>query len=592
MNRKIFDDSKSIPEAISVQLFLPFAFIEKSRNRTTGYFLKWTSAHCRLLGLGCLSAAWFFSALPVNAQTSGTWTGGGADGNWTTTGNWQGGTVPGSASLPDAGVATFNNSTNAGRTIVLTAFRNIGGLYFNTGSVGAFTLGTTGGSALQFYPSNGGGAPTYSIQMTSSVTNAQIINAPIVFRRNSATNSGGNQTILNDATNSAATLTLGGSVSVLSADSGSANRTLILSGSNTGANTVSGVIQEGGGIYLAALQKTGAGTWTLTGTNTYSSTTTLSGGILSVSNLGNGGTASSIGDSSSAAANLVFDGGTLKYTGANTTSNRAFTIITGKTATIETANNLSFAGATGTATTGSLTKTGAGALTLTGANTYTGATLVSGGSLVLASTGSIANSATVTVASGANFDVSAVSGGYLLGAAQALNGNGTVTGNTSIAGNLRPGNSPGVLTFTNALTLNSTANTTMEIQNTGLGRGTDYDGVTVGNLLTYGGTLTLSMTTLVANHAYNLFDFGSQTANFSSVVFSGGAYAGTFVHAAGFWTATTAGQTFSFDLASGDLLVSAIPEPSSVALLLTAGLIGGWVRRRTLDRAGIGRAIK
>ena len=97
--------------------------------------------------------------------------------------------------------------------------------------------------------------------------------------------------------------------------------------------------------------------------------------------IGNGGVSGNLGAASNAAANLVFDGGTLQYTGATAGTNRNFTINAGKTAIFDiTTNNLTVSGAS-TATNGALTKTGAGTLTLSGANTYTGATTINAGIL-------------------------------------------------------------------------------------------------------------------------------------------------------------------------------------------------------------------
>ena len=65
-----------------------------------------------------------------------------------------------------------------------------------------------------------------------------------------------------------------------------------------------------------------------------------------------------------------------------------------------------------------------------------------------------------------------------------------------------------------------------------------------------------------------------------TVIFAGGFYTGTFTHNAGFWTATDtngSGQTFSFELASGNL--SVIPEPSTT-LLLTGALTALMIFRR------------
>ncbi|MDP2325566.1 MAG: autotransporter-associated beta strand repeat-containing protein, partial [Gammaproteobacteria bacterium] len=60
--------------------------------------------------------------------------------------------------------------------------------------------------------------------------------------------------------------------------------------------------------------------------NAYTGVTTLEAGILSVSELQDGGIASAIGASSNAAANLVFNGGTLRYTGTGASTDRLFTL--------------------------------------------------------------------------------------------------------------------------------------------------------------------------------------------------------------------------------------------------------------------------
>jgi autotransporter-associated beta strand protein len=74
------------------------------------------------------------------------------------------------------------------------------------------------------------------------------------------------------------------------------------------------------------LTKTGNGTLTLSGNNTYTGVTTLRAGNLSVSTIGDGGVLGNLGQATSAASNLVFAGGGLSYTGGNASSNRSFTL--------------------------------------------------------------------------------------------------------------------------------------------------------------------------------------------------------------------------------------------------------------------------
>ena len=96
----------------------------------------------------------------------------------------------------------------------------------------------------------------------------------------------------------------------------------------------SSVIGNPGGNMLG-FQKLGLGTLTLSGANTYTGATWLTSGVLSAGSLTNGLFASSIGASSSAASKLVFDGGTLRYTGPTTSTDRRFTVSAGKTATFD-----------------------------------------------------------------------------------------------------------------------------------------------------------------------------------------------------------------------------------------------------------------
>lgn len=136
-----------------------------------------------------------------------------------------------------------------------------------------------------------------------------------------------------------------------------------------------------------SLTKLGEGTVSLTGTNTYSGGTTVSGGTLK-------GTTSTLQGTIANNAAVIFD---------QSTSGTYSQVMSGS---------------------GSLTKSGNGVVTISGNNSYTGATVVDSGELKV--NGSIASSE-VTVNSGGS-----------------LSGSGTV-GGISGAGSINPGNSPGIL---------------------------------------------------------------------------------------------------------------------------------------------------
>ncbi|VVD70990.1 autotransporter outer membrane beta-barrel domain-containing protein [Pandoraea fibrosis] len=181
-------------------------------------------------------------------------------------------------------------------------------------------------------------------------------------------------------------------------------------GAANGSGAFAGQIQS----VIASLTKLGTGTQVLSGTNTYTGVTRISGGVISTPVLANGGTGSGIGASSSAAANLVLDGGTLQYTGAGASTNRLFTLTTngggidasgsgalnfastsGVTLSGTGARSLTLTGTT-TATNmlaatlgdnggaSSLIKTGTGTWMLNGNNSYTGGTFLNGGKLAVA----------------------------------------------------------------------------------------------------------------------------------------------------------------------------------------------------------------
>ncbi len=238
------------------------------------------------------------------------------------------------------------------------------------------------------------------------------------------------------------------------------------------------------------------------------------------------GAGNGLGISSNSASNLVFDGGKLSYvrgvpgaattnntpvnftgTSATPSTNRNFTINSGKSGTIDVQNGTNVPTTTtltmsgGSANTnGGLIKSGPGTLILTGANQHTGGTTVSAGSLLVNGPGSL-STGTVTVSSGAT-----------------LGGNGTIAGTVSPAagGIIAPGASVGTLTV-GGLTLNSGSFVDFEF-----GTGNDQISVTnAGGLQLNGGNLHLynegGVTDFSTNGTYTLMNinggFGGALSN-------------------------------------------------------------------------------
>src|SRR5439155_470670 len=176
-------------------------------------------------------------------------------------------------------------------------------------------------------------------------------------------------------------------------------------GGNDQSSSFSGVIKNTAGTL--ALTKTGSGTLTLSGANTYSGNTTVSAGTLKLG-----------------AANVIPDGtgkgnvsvsGTLDLNALSETINGltgAGTIdtVAGGTPTLTAGNNnqsSTFSGVIqNTAGTLALTKTGSGTLTLTAANTYGGSTTVNAGVLNIQNAAAMGTTAAATiVATGAALEL-------------------------------------------------------------------------------------------------------------------------------------------------------------------------------------------
>lgn len=167
----------------------------------------------------------------------------------------------------------------------------------------------------------------------------------------------------------------------------------------------------------ASLVKTGAGVVTLAVANTYSGTTTVSGGTLRA---GVNSAISTSTDLSVSSGTFDLNGFTMSIRGLS--GSGSITLGSGAL-TVSPVGLSVFAGAISES--GSLSKSGTGTITLSGTNTYTGATTVSAGTLQIGNggtTGSLANNGGIVDNSSVIFNRSDA---YNYGGA--ISGTGTVT---------------------------------------------------------------------------------------------------------------------------------------------------------------------
>lgn len=370
-------------------------------------------------------------------------------GTWPSAGNWSNG-------VPDqiGSTANFGGALTAAGTVTLDGGRTVGGVSFDNAN--SYTIASGSGGSLTFQKNTGSadaivinGSHTISAPVVlgsnlaadiasggTLAISGQISGAKSVTKRSPGTLVLGSANLYSAGTVlEAGTIELGNTASLGSGSLSVTGSSTIRAGAaalaptnsvslgaavtatvDTQSNTftLAGVVSDTAGN--GGLTKTGNGTLVLSGTNTYSGTTTVSAGTLSAGDLQDGGLASSIGQSPAAAGSIVLNGGGLRYTGAGSSTDRLFTIGTsGGTLEASGTGAITFVNASPLALTGtdtprtlslggtstdanvfqpiignngtgatSLVKTGAGTWQLAGANTFTGQTVISGGTLVLA----------------------------------------------------------------------------------------------------------------------------------------------------------------------------------------------------------------
>jgi autotransporter-associated beta strand protein len=223
------------------------------------------------------------------------------------------------------------------------------------------------------------------------------------------------------------------------------------------------------------LAKTGAGTWVLTGNNTYTGTTTISAGTLqfaktaslynstaaswTASNiivnsgatlaLNVGGTGEfSTGNVTSLLTNLGGLGGTVNNNGLQAGSFIAFDTTNASGSNFAVSNNITNSTGTGGGAIG-LAKLGTGTLALSGNNTYTGSTSINAGTLEIASAGRLGGgSYSGNITNNGTFIYSGTNSQTLAGV---ISGSGALTQNNT-AGTL---SLSGTNTYTGATTVSA-----------------------------------------------------------------------------------------------------------------------------------------
>ena len=407
--------------------------------------------------------------------------------------NANGGFVINVGSTLNIGNATPNAAT-AGTLAGVTGFTNNGAINFNQSNTTTFAAAIAGiGTVTQ----NSG---TTTLTGANTYTGTTTVNGGTLTFAGAGTLGA---TSIGNVVVNAGTLDLGGTTQTK-------NTTITLAGGVIGNGTLSSAglfdMQAGSASAVlagtAALAKSGAGTVTLSGINTYTGATGVNVGTLALA--GSGVIAGSSGVTIAAGAGFDISATTAGASIQNLNGAGGVTL-GGKTLTVTNAGTFSgvIAGS------GGLTKTGAGTLTLSGANVYTGTTTLSAGTLALSGAGTLGATSTGNVVVNAGtLDLGGTT--QTKNTTITLAGGAIGNGTLSSAGlfDMQSGSASAVLAGTAALAKSGAGTVTLTGTNT-------YTGGTLLN----GGTLAVASDANLGNAAGALaFDGGAlqNTAAFAS----------------------------------------------------------------------------
>ncbi len=243
-------------------------FTDTTLPETTSDFLLYTGAlsQAQITSLHNLGAGASLNAVTnvFAPSASKVWSGGGSDNTWTNVANWVSGSAPnGGDYVAFAGAAQTN--------VNLVASTYVGLLTFNSGA-GSFSI-TNSGSTL-----------TLAGGLTNNSANPQTVAVPVGLGTNQIINAAAGNVALTGGVSGSGGLTVlgnGRTVTLSGVNTYAGNLAIlgssILALGNTAAQTNSGAVTGTG-----TLVKTGAGTLALAGTNNFTGTTTVSNGMLLV----------------------------------------------------------------------------------------------------------------------------------------------------------------------------------------------------------------------------------------------------------------------------------------------------------------------
>ncbi len=480
----------------------------------------------------------------------------------------------------------LNYTGNGETTDRLLTLQGTGGTISANGT-GALIFGNTTGTI-------GMGAGTQTINGVTLVANAGVIAlsttaASQIVVGSTVTGSGtgipANTTVTEVGANyvrlsTTGTNALGAQNLTFTLPSVAATRTLTLTGSNTGLNTIAPVLADGANVGLGVV-KEGSGTWVLSGNNTYTGGTTVNNGLLGIGSntalgtgavqVNNGAMLRAEGADRTLGNAVVFNGNS-GIVGSNALTLSGTVGLGAATRTIAVDNAVTTMGGVISGGAGAgIIKEGSGALNLTAANTFTGTTMINTGMLLVNNTTGNAVASTM------------VNSGGFLGGAGSVGGNLTV----NAGGTVNPGNSPGILMINGNATFSAGSNFVVELD--GPTAGAFYDQLAVSGTIDLGGAnlvLDLGYDPTTSDFFYILSNTGvgaisgtfaglSQGGLFNTN-FNGIDYVGTISYTGDF-------NSTNFVGAGNDVVlfnITAVPEPSTIVLIAAAGSAGWLIRRR------------